>query len=87
MFNRIVTATDIVTTSDAPVISAARMARQQGARLYLLHVMESSSTKNRRLIRHFETGAEMTADPDYEDSIRQALEKTYKSTPSGKSAS
>lgn len=77
MFNRIVAATDIVTTGDAPVISAARMARQQGARLYLLHVMESASTENRRLIRHFETGAEMIADADYEDSIRQALEETY----------
>jgi desulfoferrodoxin-like iron-binding protein len=78
MFNRIVAATDTVTTSDAPVLSAARMARQQGARLYLLHVMESASTENRRLIRHFETGAEMTADADYEDSVRQALEKNYK---------
>ena len=78
MFNRIVAATDIVTTADAPVISAARMARQQGARLYLLHVMESASTENRRLVRHFETGVEMTADADYENCIRQVLEKTYK---------
>ena len=33
---------------------------------------------NRRLIRHFETGTEMIADADYEQDIRQALEKTYK---------
>lgn len=66
MFNRIMTATDIVTIGDAPVISTARMARQQGARLYLLHVMESASTENRRRIRHFETGVEMIADADYE---------------------
>ena len=78
MFNRIMVATDIVTTADAPVISAARLARQQGARLYLLHVMASASTQNRRLIRHFETDAEITADADDEDSIRQALQKTYK---------
>ncbi len=83
MFNRIVTATDMITTADAPVLSAARMARQQGARLYLLHVMESASTDNRRLVRHFETGAEMIADADYEHCIRQALEKTYKDDLSG----
>lgn len=77
MFNRIVVATDMLTTADAPVISAARMARQQGARLYLLHVMESASAENRRLVRHFETGAEMTADADYEHRIRQVLEQTY----------
>ncbi len=78
MFNRILAATDIVTTGDAPVKSAARMARQQAAaRLYLLHVMESASTENRRLIRHFETGAEMIADADYAHAIGQTLEKTY----------
>ena len=75
MFNRILAATDIVTTGDAPVISAARMARQQAARFYLLHVMESASTENRRLIRHFETGAEMIADADYAHAIRANIGK------------
>ena len=77
MFNRILTATDMVTTGDAPVISASRLARQQGARLYLLHVMESASTDDRRLVRHFRTGTETVADTDYERTIVQALEKTY----------
>lgn len=83
MFNRIVAATDRITTGDAPVVSAARMARQQGARFYLMHVMESASTKNRRQVRHFETGAEMTADGEYVHRIRRALEKTYKDDLSG----
>jgi nucleotide-binding universal stress UspA family protein len=60
------------------VLSAARLARQQDARLYLLHVMESASTENRRLIRHFETGADMIVDADYARAIRQTLQKTYK---------
>ncbi len=83
MFNRILAATDMVTTGDAPVISAARMAKQQGARLYLLHVMESTSTENRRLVRHFETGSELTADANYENRIRRELEKTYQDDLSG----
>lgn len=78
MFNRILAATDIVTAGDAPAITAARLARKQGAHLYLLHVMESASTENRRLVRHFETGKEMTADPTYEDTIRHTLTRVYK---------
>jgi nucleotide-binding universal stress UspA family protein len=77
MFKRIVVATDRVTARDAPVVSAARMARRHGARLYLLHVMESASEANRRLIRHFESGEEMTADPDYARCLGRALQRTY----------
>ena len=78
MFNRIVAATDLVTISDAPVISAARMARAHGARLFLLHVMESASLENRRLVRHFMTDLEMTSDVGYENELRQVLETTYR---------
>ncbi len=77
MFNRIVAATDMVTTGDAPVISAARLARLQGARLYLLHVMESASTGNRRLVRHFRDGTETIADADYERAIAQAKPRGF----------
>ena len=68
----------MVTCGDAPVISASRLARLQGARLYLLHVMESASTGNRRLVRDFRDGTETTADTDYERTIAQALEETYR---------
>jgi nucleotide-binding universal stress UspA family protein len=77
MFKRIVVATDRITTRDAPVVSAARMARQQKARLYLLHVMESASVVNRRLIRHFESGEEMAVDPGYARCLGRALKNTY----------
>lgn len=78
MFKRILAATDVVTVVDAPVLSAARMARQQVARLYLLHVMESSSLENRRLVRHYATGAEIVADADYEAAVSQVLRQTYR---------
>jgi nucleotide-binding universal stress UspA family protein len=78
MFNRIMAATDIITTADAPVESAIRIARQQGAHLYLLHVMESASTEDRRLIRHFDTGVEMRAGPSYENALGKRLAKTYR---------
>ena len=80
MFKKVLVATDMVATADALVITAARLARQHDARLFLLHVMESSSTDNRRLIRHFETGREMPADAEYADHLRQALVETYHRT-------
>jgi nucleotide-binding universal stress UspA family protein len=78
MFNKVLSATDMVSTVDAPVVSAARLARQHDARLHLLHVLESASTDNRRLIRHFETGEEMLADANYAKAVHQALATTYR---------
>ena len=77
MFKRIMAATDDITTADAPVKSAIRIARQQCAHLYLLHVMESASTENRCLIRHFETGVDMRADASYKKTVGKRLVKTY----------
>jgi nucleotide-binding universal stress UspA family protein len=77
MFKKIMVATDMVSAADAPVITAARMARRNDARLFLLHVMESASTENRRLVRHFRTGAELIADSPYIEAIRQSLDGVY----------
>jgi nucleotide-binding universal stress UspA family protein len=87
MFNRILAATDIVTTPDAPVVTAARLARQHHARLYLLHVMESASTDNRQWVRHYETGAEMIADARYEQAVAGVLRRTVRdSIPNGETS-
>jgi len=83
MFNRILAATDVVTAPDAPVATAARLARQYHARLFLLHVMESASTQNRRWIRHYETGKEMTADAEYEQTVASVLRRTIRESISG----
>ncbi len=77
MFKTVLVATDMVSTVDAPVLTATRLARKHDAHLYLLHVMESSSTDDRRLIRHFETGEEMLADMTYANVVQQALAATY----------
>jgi nucleotide-binding universal stress UspA family protein len=83
MFNRILAATDSVTTPDAPVVTAARLAGQHHARLYLLHVMESASTENRLWIRHYETDTEMIADADYEQTVARVIRRTYRDSISG----
>jgi nucleotide-binding universal stress UspA family protein len=78
MFQRILAATDVVTTVDASVRTATRMARRLGARLYLLHVMESDSIDDRRLVRDFKSGAKRVADADYEQSVRRSLQRVYR---------
>ncbi|BBO86061.1 universal stress protein [Desulfosarcina ovata subsp. sediminis] len=77
MFNRILVASDLVTTADAPVLSAIGLARQQGSRIFLLHVMESASTENRHQVRHFATDETIHANPAYEATVAQALARTY----------
>ena len=77
MFHRILAATDLVTTADAPVLTAARLARRYNTRLDVLYVMESSSLSNRRLVRHYATGEERLVDADYEQSVAQTLRQTY----------
>jgi len=83
MFNRILAATDVVTAPDAPVVTAARLARQHHARLYLLHVMESASAENRQWIRHYETGTEMMADAAYRQTVARMLRRTVRDSISG----
>ncbi len=81
MFNRILVASDIVDGLDPAVLTAARLARRQAGRLCLLHVMESASTTDRRLVRHYASGAEMPVDADYERSVVQALRRAYRDGP------
>jgi nucleotide-binding universal stress UspA family protein len=78
VFKRILAASDIVDGVDPPVLAAARLARRHGARLCLLHVMESASTTHRHLVRHYASGVEMPADADYAQAVVQALRRTYR---------
>ena len=77
MFRRILAATDIITDTDGSTTSALSLARQQNARLFLLHVMESASTQDRRRVRHFQTHAETMADDNYARKIEETLQNTY----------
>ena len=73
MFKTILAATDYVTERDPLVETAARLAAANHGRLFILHVLESASTKNRRWVKHYATGKELQCDKDYEDDIQQQL--------------
>ena len=77
MFERILAATDILTICDAPVLTAAHIAGQHNARLYILHVLESAYVENRYLIQDFRTGAETINTAEYEKTVKEEINKTY----------
>jgi len=81
MFEKILSATDLVESADAPVTAAQVIAKHNNGRLHLLHVLESSSSQNRHLVKHFKTGAEFESNPHYEQEVLEALRRTYPNQP------
>ena len=80
MFKQILAASDVLTEIDTPVLTAAKIAQQNNAKLYILHVLESTSTENRHLIKHFRTGEDIITTADYEKRVKTQIEKIYKDT-------
>jgi nucleotide-binding universal stress UspA family protein len=77
MFNKVLAATDMVTVLDATVLTAVRIAEQNNAKLHILHVLESASTDKRNLIRHFKTGEEIITGAEYEETVKEEINKIY----------
>lgn len=80
MFKRILAASDVLTAKDTPILTAAKIAESNNAKLYILHILESTSTENRHLVKHFRTGEDIVTTLDYEQSVKTHLEKIYKDT-------
>ena len=77
MFNNILTATDLVANCDTTVSAAADIAKQDNAALSVLHVLESTySGKYRNFVKHYETGEEIVADDEYEQTVRNQIDKS-----------
>jgi nucleotide-binding universal stress UspA family protein len=77
MFKTILAATDQVTERDPLVETAARLAAANHGQLIILHVLESASTRNRRWVKHYATGQDMSCDRDYEERIRRRLRAAH----------
>lgn len=77
MFKKIIAATDRVTVPDAPVLTGIRIAESYGARINILHVLESASTANRLAVRHFHTGQNISVTPVYVDQVESKIRQTY----------
>ena len=75
MFKKILTATDMVGFCDAPVATAAIIARQTGAELDILHLLESDSPIEREFVRHFKTKEEIVCNGEYIETVKEEIEK------------
>ena len=73
MFKRLLAATEMVDFCDAPVITALRIAKQNNSQLSILHVLESESTRDRRLVKRFRTGEETVTGAEYEKIVREEI--------------
>jgi nucleotide-binding universal stress UspA family protein len=78
MFKTILAATDHVTERDPVVETAAHLAAANHGLLFILHVLESASTRNRRWIKHYATDENLQCDHDYEDQIRHRLRAAHR---------
>ena len=77
MFKKILAATDLVTVCDALVLTAAQIAKQNNAKLHILHVLESASAEDRHLIKHYVTGKNIVTSADYERTVKEEINKVY----------
>jgi nucleotide-binding universal stress UspA family protein len=76
-FKTVLVATDKITYRDEPVLAASRIAKQNNAKLHIIHVLESTSTKNREMVKHFQTGKEILTNTAYETSVKRELGNVY----------
>ena len=77
MFTNILAAIDRVTVVDTLVLTAARIAKQNNGKLHIIHVLESASTQNRQLTKHFKTGEEIVTGAAYEKAVTEEIKTVY----------
>lgn len=76
MFKKILAATELVELCDAPIATGAQIAKQNNAKLHILHVLESKTNKDRRFVKHFRTGEEFFCGSEYEETVKQEILKS-----------
>lgn len=75
MFHKILAATQNPTYCDEKVQTAAAIANKSGGKLYILHVLESSSSIYRNYVLHFKSGEEIVTNSAYEREVLEEIKK------------
>jgi len=78
MFERVLTATDMLGACDAVVVTALEIAKQYHGKLFVIHVLEPSYFHEcgpREAVKDSLTGKEISENLDYNESIKQELDK------------
>lgn len=76
MFKNILVATELVEHCDTPVLIAMQIAKQNDAKLHILHVLESETSKDRRFVKHFRTGEEIFCSTEYQETVKEEIQKS-----------
>jgi nucleotide-binding universal stress UspA family protein len=78
MFERVLTATDMLDACDSAVVIALEIAKQNQGRLFVMHVLEPSYFHEcgpREAVKDSRTGKEISASPEYFEAVKQELDK------------
>jgi len=78
MFERVCTATDMLTACDAAVIAALEIAQQNKGKLFVIHVLEPSYFHECgpvETVKDFTTGKETSATQEYKELVKKELDK------------
>jgi len=78
MFERVLTATDMLNACDAAVVTALEIAKQNQGRLFVLHVLEPTYFNEcgpLESVKDFKTGKEIGASHEYFEAVKQELDK------------
>jgi nucleotide-binding universal stress UspA family protein len=75
MFERVLTATDMLEACDAAVITALEIAKQNQGRLSVVHVLEPSYHWSVKSVKDFKTGKETIATQEYKETVKAGLDK------------
>ncbi len=83
MFQKVLTATDMLGACNAAVIAALGIAQQHQGKLFIMHVLELSYFHEcgpLESVRHFKTGEDTAASQEYKETVKQELDKQCEGT-------
>jgi nucleotide-binding universal stress UspA family protein len=78
MFERVLTATDMLEACDAAVVAALEIAKQNKGKLFIMHVLEPSYFHEcgpLESVKNFKTGEDTAASQEYREAVKQELDK------------
>lgn len=78
MFERVLTATDMLDACDAAVITALEIAKRENGKLFVLHVLEPTYFQEcgpLETVKHFKTGEEIAASYEYREAVKNELDR------------
>jgi len=78
MFERVVTATDMLEACDAAVITALEIAKRASGKLFILHVLEPiyfHECGPLEYVKNFKTGEEIAATQEYRETVKNELDQ------------